>query len=146
MPPPAPPRAARIFFCIAPIVARRAPRGRLENLYLSNSFPFFWAAERFDPDPDKSNRHNINVRLISSRRGDAALPDGVDGVCVHRLFWRPTLAALVAAQGLEVAVYGLASRAQAAAQAARGPVAYAIIGERRDALRASARRSHRRSA
>lgn len=137
---------ARIFFCVAPIVARRAPRGRLENLYLTNSFPFFWAAERFEPDPAKSNRHNINIRLISSRRGEGGLPEGVDGVCVHRLFWRPTLAALAAAQGLEAAVYGLASRAQAIAQAAVGPVAYAIIGERRDALRASARRSLRRSA
>ena len=137
---------ARIFFCIAPIVARRAPRGRLENLYLSNSFPFFWAAERFEPDPDKTNRHNINVRLIAPQRDGAPLPEGVNGVCVHRVFWRPTLAALVAAQGLEVAVYGLASRAQAEAQAALGPVSYVIIGARRDALRAAARRSLRRSA
>ncbi len=137
---------ARIFFCIAPIVARRAPRGRLENLYLTNSFPFFWAAERFSPKLEKSNRHNINIRLISANRDGAPLPEGGDGVCVHRLFWRPTLAALVAAQGLEVAVYGLRSRAQALAQAALGPVSYAIIGQQRDAPSASARRILRRSA
>lgn len=137
---------ARIFFCIAPIVSRRAPRGRLENLYITNSFPFFWAADRFAPTLEKTNRHNINVRLIPAHRDGAPMPEGIDGVCVHRLFWRPTLAALVAAQGLEVAVYGLTSRAQGLAQAELGPVSYAIIGGQRDAQRASARQSLRRSA
>lgn len=137
---------ARVFFCIAPIVARRAPRGRLGSIYLCNSFPFLWAAERFTPKSDKTNRHNINIRLIGANSDPAPLPSGIDGVCVHRVFWRPTLAAMVAAQGLEVAVYGLASRAQALAQAAVGPVRYAIIGSEPDARSASATQSLRRSA
>lgn len=137
---------ARIFFCIAPIVARRAPGGRLGNLYLCNSFPFFWAAERFTPKPEKTNRHNINIRLIGANRAPAPLPPDIDGVCVHRVFWRPTLASMVAALGLEVAVYGLGSSKQALAQAAVGPVRYAIIGSQSAARRATATQSLRISA
>jgi glycerophosphoryl diester phosphodiesterase len=130
---------ARILFCAAPIVARRAPAGALEDLYLANSFPFLWPSDRFSPRLGKANRHNINVRLISRRRGGRIAPEGVDGLCVHRLFWGPRLADLAREQGVEIAVYGLNSRAQAQAAAAYGPLAYAIIGEGRRAGRRAER-------
>lgn len=138
---------ARVLFCVAPIVAPRAPRGRLENLYLANSFPFFWSAANFTPRIGKSNRHNINVKLISRRRGVAALPRAIDGLCVHRLFWTPSLAAIIAAEGLVAAVYGLRSQAHAQALAtARGAFAYAIIGADAAARRATTTQSLRISA
>lgn len=138
---------ARIFFCAAPIVARRAPAGRLEDIYLSNSFPFLWSARNFTPDLEKINRHNINIRLISRRRGGLIAPEGADGLTVHRLFWNDRVAALAAEQGLDVAVYGLNSRTQALAEAAHGPIAYAIIGDRkRAARRAAAERILRKAA
>jgi glycerophosphoryl diester phosphodiesterase len=132
---------ARILYCAAPIVARRAPAGRLEDMFLSNSFPFFWSARNFEPRLDKANRHNINIRLISRRRGGAMAPDGADGLTVHRLFWNRRVAEMAAEQGLEVAVYGLNSRTQALAQAAHGAVAYAIVSGKRDARRAAEPRS-----
>jgi glycerophosphoryl diester phosphodiesterase len=129
---------ARIFFCAAPIVARRAPAGRLEDIYLCNSFPFLWSGRNFTPDLDNVNRHNINIRVISRRRGGLIAPEGADGLTVHRLFWNGRVAALAAEQGLEVAVYGLNSRAQAWAEAAHGPIAYAIIGDRKRNARSAA--------
>lgn len=134
---------ARILYCAAPIVARRAPAGRLEDLFLSNSFPFLWSARNFTPKIEKANRHNINIRLISRRRGGLIAPEGVDGLTVHRLFWNRRLAELAAEQGLEVAVYGLNSRAQAHAEAAHSPFAYAIIGDKRAARREAERRTQR---
>jgi glycerophosphoryl diester phosphodiesterase len=138
---------ATILYCIAPIVASRAPKGRLQSLYVTNVFPFFWSAANFAPRLDKRNRHNINVKLVSRSRGITTLPPRIDGVCVHRVFWTPSLAAIAAAQGLSVAVYGLRSRAHAQRLAAdRGAFDYAIIGSRQGGARASARRSLRRSA
>ncbi len=139
--------SAKILYCIAPIVAARAPQGRLQSLYLTNVFPYFWSAANFTPRLDKPNRHNINVKLISRSRGITTLPPRIDGVCVHRVFWTPSLAAIAASQGLSVAVYGLRSRIVAQRLAAeRGAFDYAIIGSRPAALRASARRILRRSA
>lgn len=129
---------ATILFCIAPIVARRAPQA-VRDLYVTNSFPFLWSAQRFAPRLAKTNRHNINVKVIARDGGAIDLPDGVDGICLHRLFWRPTVAGLLARAGLKAAVYGLGSRAQAQAAAALGPVSYAIIGEGRAARREAER-------
>jgi glycerophosphoryl diester phosphodiesterase len=137
---------ARVFFCAAPIVARRAPAGRLEDMYLTNSFPFFWRTATFAPCYEKANRHNINVRLISRRRGGLVAPEGADGLTIHRLLWNRHVAELAADQGLEVAVYGLNSRTQARAEAAHGPFDYAIIGDKRAARREAKERILRRAA
>lgn len=138
---------ATILYCIAPIVAARAPQGRLQSLYLTNVFPYFWSAANFAPRLDKPNRHNIHVKLVSRTRGMTMLPQSIDGLCVHRLFWTPSLAAIAAAQGFSVAVYGLRSRAAALRLAAeRGAFDFAIIGSRPAARRASARHILRRSA
>lgn len=138
---------ATILYCIAPIVASRAPRGRLQSLYLTNVFPFLWSAANFAPRLDKPNRHNIHVKLVSRSRGMTMLPERLDGLCVHRLFWTPSLAAIAAAQGLSIAVYGLRSRAAALRLAAeRGAFDFAIIGSRPAARPASARHILRRSA
>jgi len=122
---------ARILFCVAPIVAKR-DRERAE-FYLANSFPFLWAAERFMPQLDKHNRHNINVKFIGPGRDAIPLPEAVDGICLHRVFWRPEIAAMARAQGLSVAVYGLHSRAQAAEAAAVGAIDLAVMGVKRRA-------------
>jgi len=101
---------ARILYTVAPILARRVPRGRFRDLYLSNSFPFLRSSLRFEPRSDKANRHNINVKLISTSRLSAVLPRGIDGVCLHRYFWSEEFADYTAARGLSTAVYGLPSR------------------------------------
>lgn len=98
---------ALVLFCVAPIFLRRGPRGRLRDLYVSNSFPFIASSRSFRPHAEKPNRHNINVKLICSRRLAARLPRGVDGVCVHRVFHGPQLIDFAAARGLRTAVYGL---------------------------------------
>ncbi|SEA42969.1 hypothetical protein [Rubrimonas cliftonensis] len=126
---------AKILFCVAPIVSQRAGRRaaagraarRIDDLYLCNSFPFFWSAQNFTPRLEKHNRHNINIKLVAPGHGISALPAGVDGLCLHRLFWNPALAALAASEGLTVALYGLGSRAQARREAAHGGYDYAII-------------------
>jgi glycerophosphoryl diester phosphodiesterase len=125
--------AARILFCIAPIMARRE-RER-SDFYLANQFPFLWPAERFMPALDKHNRHNINVRLLAPDCAAIPLPQGVDGVCLHRVFWKPELAALTRAQGLEVAVYGLSGRARAFEAAAVGRFDLAILGKEKSRVR-----------
>lgn len=118
---------ACVFFCIAPIFAARAPKGRLNDLYVSNSFPFICRSSRFQPVEDKANGHHINVKLISSRTLDATLPDAIDGVCVHRIFRSAALMEFIAARGLKAAFYGLPSRAHPRTQALADCADYAII-------------------
>lgn len=122
---------ATIFFCIAPIFTRRLARRRFNDLYVSNSFPFFSRSARFTPDEDKENRHSINVKLICPESLDATLPDAIDGVCVHRIFHSPRLMTLLAARGLKSAVYGLPSRGHPRTQALDGEADFAIIRKER---------------
>ena len=141
---------ATIFFCIAPIFTGRVPRGRIRDLYVSNSFPFVSRSSRFQPDDEKENRHNINVQLISRRTLDATLPDGIDGVCVHRIFHSAALMAFMEARGLKAAFYGLPSRAHPRTQALSGCADYAIIRKEgpvsRVRRRAEATHSHDKAA
>jgi hypothetical protein len=142
--------AAAIFFCVAPIFTERTPRGRLSDLYISNSFPFVSRSSRFQPDDEKANRHNINVKLISSRTLEADLPEAIDGVCVHRIFQSPSLMAFIAQRGLKSAFYGLPSRAHPRTQALAAHADFAIVRKesplRSALLRASARHSHDKAA
>ena len=101
---------AQILFCMAPIFAPRAPSGRKRDLYLSNSFPFISTRSRFSPNPDKANRHNINVKLITRRRPSLLLPPEVNGICAHRIFWSDRLVDYVEERELRAAVYGLPNR------------------------------------
>ena len=117
---------AKVMFCIAPIFARRAPR-RLRDLYLYNSYPFVSSRRRFAPKHGKENRHNINVKLICSRRLSAALPREIDGLCVHRIFCSDDLAAFADARGLGLAVYGLDLRREDRLREVGGIADYAII-------------------
>lgn len=98
---------ARVFFAVAPIFARRTPRGRLRDLYLCNTYPFLHARRGYRPSEAKANGHGINVKLISTRRLSAFLPAAVDGLCVHRLFCNADLLEFARARGLGLAVYGL---------------------------------------
>jgi hypothetical protein len=123
--------AARILFCVAPIFGRRAPRGRLRDLYLHNAFPFVATSRRYEPRREKPNGHAINLKLISSRAPRAALPGGLHGLCVHRLFCSAELAAFCAARGLRLAVYGLDDAADARLDRIAGVADYAIIRGRR---------------
>ncbi|MFO7856514.1 MAG: hypothetical protein R6V44_15110 [Paracoccaceae bacterium] len=99
--------SARVLFAVAPIFARRAPRGRLRDLYLCNSYPFLHHRRGYRPPEGKANGHGINVKLISTRRLSAFLPPAVDGLCVHRLFCNADLLDFARARGLGLAVYGL---------------------------------------
>jgi hypothetical protein len=141
---------ATIFFCVAPIFTERTPRGRLSDLYISNSFPFVTRSSRFQPDDDKDNRHNINVKLISCRTLEADLPEAIDGVCVHRIFRSPALMAFIAQRGLKAAFYGLPSRGHPRTRALAPHADFAIVRKesplRSAILRASARHSHDRAA
>jgi hypothetical protein len=141
---------ATIFFCVAPIFTRRLARRRFNDLYLSNSFPFFRKSGRFQPDDGKENRHNINIKLICPEALEASLPDAIDGVCVHRIFHSPRLMAFVARRGLLSAVYGLPSRSHPRTDALRGEADYAIIRKepplREARRRPSATHSHDRAA
>ena len=118
---------ATIFFVLAPIFSSRIPGGRVRDLYVSNSFPFVSRSSRFQPNDEKANRHNINVQLIPRRSLDATLPEGVDGVCVHRIFHSAALMSFIEARGLKAAFYGLPSRAHPRTQALRDCADYAII-------------------
>ncbi len=117
---------ARILFCVAPIFARRAPR-RLRDLYVYNSYPFVSSRRRFAPKLGKENRHNINVKLICSRRLAAALPRQIDGLCVHRIFCSDDLPAFAEQRGLELAVYGLDIKREARLREVGAFADYAII-------------------
>lgn len=138
---------ATILFCVAPIVSQRAGRRaaagagprRIDDLYLCNSFPFFWSARNFTPRLEKHNRHNINIKLVAPGRGISALPDGVDGLCLHRVFWNPALAAMTEAEGLMVALYGLRSRAHARRESAHGRFDLAIVSAKGQPASAAAR-------
>jgi glycerophosphoryl diester phosphodiesterase len=117
---------AEILFCVAPIFARRAPR-RLRDLYLYNSYPFVSSSRRFAPKHAKENRHNINVKLICSRRLAAVLPRQIDGLCVHRIFCSDELAEFAEARDLRVAVYGLDRKRADRVEALSAMADYAII-------------------
>ncbi len=108
---------ATVFFVVAPIFASRAPRGGFGDLYLSNSFPYLMRSARFSPRLDKVDRHDINLKLICRRTLAAQLPDGIDGVCVHRIFQSGPLAAFAEGRSLGMAVYGLRAPAEGAAPA-----------------------------
>lgn len=141
---------ATVFFCVAPIFSARAPRGKLNDLYVSNSFPFISRSSRFQPHDDKANGHHINVKLISSRTLEATLPDAIDGVCVHRIFRSNALMEFIASRGLKAAFYGLPSRAHPRTQALADVADYAIIRKesplRRGFRRASTTHSRDRAA
>ena len=132
---------ATVFFCVAPIFASRAPKGRLNDLYVSNSFPFISRSSRFMPDEEKGNGHHINVKLISSRTLEASLPEAIDGVCVHRIFRSAALMEFIAARGLKAAFYGLPSRSHPRTQALDGCADYAIIRKESRPLRQGLRRA-----
>jgi hypothetical protein len=108
---------ATVFYVVAPVFASRAPRGGFGDLYLSNSFPYLVRSTRFRPRLDKVDRHDINLKLISSRTLAARLPDGIDGVCVHRIFQSGPLAAFAEGRSLGLAVYGLRPAREAGALA-----------------------------
>jgi hypothetical protein len=118
---------AMVLFCVAPIFLRRGPRGRLRDLYVTNSFPFVACARSFIPKPEKTNGHNINVKLICKNRLAARLPRGVDGLCVHRLFHREPLIDFAAARKLRTAVYGLPSFCHPRTHALEGVADFAIV-------------------
>jgi len=118
---------ARILFTVAPILARKVPRGRYRDLYLSNSFPFVRSSARYAPRAGKTNCHNINVKLISTRRLTAVLPRGIDGLCLHRYFWNEEFADYAEARGLCTAVYGLPSRTHRKMAKIAGRADYAIV-------------------
>jgi hypothetical protein len=141
---------ATIFFCIAPIFSSRLSRRRFNDLYVSNSFPFFRRAARFNPDCDKLNSHHINVQMICPETLQATLPDAIDGLCVHRVFHSPALVDLIQRRRLLSAVYGLPSRAHPKTAALEGEADYAIIrkepGFKRRRLRSAAMHTHDRAA
>lgn len=118
---------ARILFTVAPILARRVPRGRYRDLYLSNSFPFVRSSLRYSPRAEKPNRHNINVKLISTAQVTAVLPRRIDGLCLHRYFWSEELSDYARAHGLRTAVYGLPSRSHRKLGRLSGRADYAIV-------------------
>jgi hypothetical protein len=122
--------AARVLFCVAPIFGRRAPRGRLGDLYLHNAFPFVATARRYEPRREKPNGHAINLKLISSRAPRAALPGGLHGLCVHRLFCSTALGAFCEGRGLRLAVYGLDDPDDERLDRIAGVADYAIIRRR----------------
>lgn len=133
---------AEIYYCLAPIFSRRVPQGRFNDLYLSNSFPFFSSRRRFKPALGKPNRHNLNVKLISSKKLEAHLPDDIDGICVHRLFCGAELQAFAGLRKLGVAVYGIAGF-DAKQLAKVAPFAdYAIIRSGKQGRRRRSRNSH----
>ena len=118
---------ARILYTVAPILARKVPKGRFRDLYLSNSFPFVRSSLRYAPRIEKANRHNINVKLISTRKLTAVLPRGIDGVCLHRYFWSEEFADYTQKRGLCTAVYGLPSRAHRKLDEIADRTDYAIV-------------------
>lgn len=120
------PRAV-IFFCVAPIFASRASRGRPRSLYVSNAFPFVTRTAHFRPDDERPNRHSINVQLVPRNAPELALPDAIDGVCVHRIFRSAALERFIAQRGLMTAFYGLPSRSHPRTQSLAGLADYAII-------------------
>jgi hypothetical protein len=135
---------------VAPIFSSLAPKWRLNDLYVSNSFPFISRSSRFQPDDEKANGHHINVKLISSRTLEASLPDEIDGVCVHRIFRSAALMEFILARGLKLAFYGLPSRAHPRTQALADCADYAIIRKesqiRQGLRRASATHNRDRAA
>jgi hypothetical protein len=141
---------ATIFFCIAPIFSSRLARRRFNDIYVSNSFPFFRQAARFNPNGDKENSHHINVQMICPETLQASLPDAIDGLCVHRVFHTAPLMDLIHRRRLLSAIYGLPSRAHPKTQALEGEADYAIIRKepalKRLRRRSSAMHSHDRAA
>ncbi|MEM1315460.1 MAG: hypothetical protein AAGI51_12945 [Pseudomonadota bacterium] len=132
---------AKVMFVTAPIFARRAPRGRLRDLYLSNSYPFVRSRRLFLPKAEKSNGHAINVKLISKRRLRAFVPPTADGLCVHRLFCTPPLVEFAKERGLELAVYGLDDEDLDPDGRVARAADYAILKDSRRRLRLARRRT-----
>ncbi|MEM6422829.1 MAG: hypothetical protein AAF698_09590, partial [Pseudomonadota bacterium] len=98
-------RNAELHYCLVPIFADRLPRTRYRDLFLCNAFPFVHARRRFHPAEEKANAHAVNVRLLKPEA--LKLLDGVDGICVHRLFCTTELLNTAQARGLKLSVYGL---------------------------------------
>ncbi|MEM9724554.1 MAG: hypothetical protein AAF909_03705 [Pseudomonadota bacterium] len=131
---------ATILFVIAPIQARRLLRMAPSDLYAANHFPFLAAAGRFRPRRGKYNSHNINVRLLRKGAPPRLAPDDADGVCLLKRFLSPPLVEAAAAHGLQMAVFGWRSAAEAKSHALAEAVDYAIIRGPKTAEEAEARR------
>ena len=122
---------AVVYFCIVPILARRIPKGRFRDLYVCNSFPFVSSRHRFEPKQGKTNRHNVNVKLLTKRRLNMYLPKGINGLCVHSMFCSDELADYAAEKGLGLSVYGLGASDRRRLDRISSFADYAIIGSRR---------------
>lgn len=132
---------ASIFYVIAPIVARRLLRLAPGDLYAANHFPYLASARRFRPRRGRFNTHNINVRLLKGGRAAQRLaPDGANGVCLQKKFYSQDLAVAAKAQGLDIAVFGWKSIAEAKTHALAGTLDLAIVSGPKTAEEAANRR------
>lgn len=120
---------AVIYYVIVPIMSRRVPRGRFRDLFICNSYPFVSSRRAFTPRHDKANQHKVNVKLLSRKRSlHMALPRGITGICVHKLFFSDDLAEMAEGRELGVAVYGLSQRNTRQLRDLETKADYAIVG------------------
>lgn len=123
---------AAIFFCIAPIFSKRLAKIMKEDFHVYNRYPFVKAAERFEPDLDRFNGHNINFKIFTEENADLIAPQGADGVCLHRVFFCESLVEFTERRKLKTAVYGIRSRGSRLLKSAGDHIDMAIIsGEKR---------------
>lgn len=118
---------ARIFLGVAPVRGTTLTRLIPDDLYVFNGFPYVAGARSYRPRVRQFNQHNINVRRIGPRASRAELPEGVTGLCFHKLFFRRDIAAHARAQGLELAVYGFPSRRDPAVRRLAPMIDFAIV-------------------
>ncbi len=118
---------AKIFYAVAPLWERRWTRLLPESFFLFNGFPYIAGASRFRPRTRQFNQHNIAVRRVGASRSWSEMPEGVTGVCFHKLLYRPEIAQAARREGLEVAVYGFRSRRDPMIERLAEEIDFAIV-------------------
>lgn len=115
------------FYGIAPIWENRLNRHFPEDFFVFNTFPYFAGARRFRPRARQFNQHNIYVGRLGAARMASRLPEGVTGLCFHKVFFKSEIAALARQEGLRVAVYGFRSLRDPKIEQLAKLIDYAIV-------------------
>lgn len=135
---------AKVFWGMAPLPDPRVIRWLPSEFVLFNGFPFVASPRRFRPRARQYNQHNIHVRRAKEPTLTQNLPRGVSGICFHKVFYRPSLAATAHREGLEVAVYGFLSQSDPKIAEIAERVDYTIVDPSFEHLRERRQRWWRR--
>ena len=123
--------AARLFLGVAPLRSAPLTRWLPADFFVFNRFPYVARPHRYRPAARQFNKHNIYVRRFEAGDDVWDLPEGVTGLCFHKMFFNAGLADAARARGVEIAVYGFGSRKDPKIARLKPHIDFAIVDPER---------------